>query len=76
MLQKLKTQFKQRIKEDQELQLKIAKLLGKRNIVTVQRWIGDDNPLLTIPGVLDIIREHIGLEKDVELTEAKENAIA
>jgi len=69
MLSKLKQPVKQRIKEDQELQLLIAKLFQKRNIVTIQRWVANDNPVLTLPGVLEIIRGHDGLPEDVVLVE-------
>lgn len=69
MLQVLKTDVKQVIKGDQELQLKIAKLFQKKNIVTIQRWVRDDNPILTLPGVLDVISEHAGYSKGASLTE-------
>ncbi len=69
MLQKLKSEVKQWIKKDQSLQLEIAKLFEKRNIVTIQRWVDADNLLLTLPGVLNIIRNHKGLSQDAELTE-------
>lgn len=68
MLQ-LKEEFKQRIKDDQELQLKIAKAFAKKNIVTVQRWVRANSRVLTLPTTLDIIRKHESLTKDVELTE-------
>lgn len=74
MLQKLKPEAKQWIKEDQELQLLIAKLFDKRNIITVQRWLANDNPVLTLPGVLDIIRKHKGISEEVELTVDREVA--
>jgi hypothetical protein len=69
MLQKLKSEVKQWIKDDQELQLKIAKVFSKKNIVTVQRWLKSDNVILTHPMVLEIIREHKNLKKKEELTE-------
>lgn len=65
----LKAEVKQWIKDDQELQLKIAKAFFKKNIVTVRRWLKSDNKILTIQMVLDIIREHKGLNKKEELTE-------
>jgi hypothetical protein len=66
---KLKTEVKQWIKDDQELQLKIAKAFFKKNIVTVQRWLRSDNQMLTTSMVLEIIREHKGMNKKEELTE-------
>lgn len=76
MLQRLKSQYKQRIKEDQALQLKIAQAFHKRNIITVQRWVAKDSWELTTVTVLNIIREHEGLRKNIELTEPVEEAEA
>lgn len=68
MLQ-LKEEIKLRVKEDQELQLKIAKAFLKKNIVTVQRWLKSNSQMLTLQITQDIIRKHLGLTKDVELIE-------
>lgn len=73
---KLKTEVKQWIKEDQELQLLIAKAFYKKNIVTVQRWLQSDREILAGNIVLDIIRKYKGLKKDVELTESTQEAAA
>ena len=67
MLQKLKPDIKKSINYDQELQLKIAKALHKRNIVTVQRWVKSDHPYLTLEPVQDIIRKHLKLSEDTVL---------
>ncbi len=75
MLQVLKGEYRQRIKEDQALQLKIAQAFSKKNIVTVQRWNAKQSPILTSKTVLDILREHIGLTEDVELTEEKRGVV-
>lgn len=77
MALQLKPEVKSMIQSDQELQLKIAKKFHKRNIVTVQRWVKGNHPLLTEKETLDIIRDHCNLSQEVELTlEEKEKAAA
>jgi hypothetical protein len=76
MIQNLKPEYLQRIKEDQELQAKIAKLFNRRNIITVQRWVDAKNPILTIPAVLRTIREHLLLSQTVDLLEKPERVRA
>jgi hypothetical protein len=71
MLQILKSQVKQRLKEDELLQAKIATNTGKK-ISTVKRWIEVDHIMLTTSTVLNTIRDHEGLSKEVELTEVNE----
>lgn len=74
MLQVLKGQFKQRVKDDELLQAKIGSAFkpNPKKISTVKRWIEEDHIMLTTSTVLDVIREHLELSKDVELTEPKE----
>jgi hypothetical protein len=73
MLRKLKTEFKQRIKDDEALQLKIAQAFHKK-IITVKRWNEAEDVILTTQTVLDILRHHEGLEDSVELTEENPSA--
>lgn len=74
MLQVLKTQFKQRIKDDELLQAKIGAAFKPqpKKISTVKRWLEEDHIMLTTSTVLDIVREHLELSKETELTEAKD----
>ena len=71
MLQILKPEVKLLIDTDVVLKAKIAKLFEKKSTVTVDRWIEKNSPVLTIPQVLDTIREHArengGLAIDAEL---------
>lgn len=70
MLQQLQQEYNKKIVNDDLLKAKIAALFGKKAI-TAYRWAKRNHYNLTIPAVLDIIREHEGLSRDVELTEAR-----
>jgi hypothetical protein len=73
MLQKLKAGYTQKILSDVLLAAKIASLFGK-SYMTIQRWAKADHLNLTLPAVVEIIREHEGLSSDVELLEEKEHS--
>jgi dTDP-D-glucose 4,6-dehydratase len=75
MIQVLKSEVLQRVKEDEMLQAKIATATD-RKISTVKRWIEDNHIMLTTSTVLDCIREHEGLAEDIEMTELKDETIA
>lgn len=75
MLQKLKAEFKQRIKDDEVLQVLIAQAFGKK-MITVRRWNDADDVILTTKTALDIIRDHMKLAADVEMTEENETLAA
>lgn len=70
MIQHLKSEFKQRVKEDELLQAKIATAVNKK-ISTVKRWLEEDHIMLTTSTVLDTIRIHEGLSEDEALTESE-----
>ena len=73
MLQVLKSEVKKRIEADELLQAKIASNTGKK-ISTVKRWLDENHIMLTTSTVLDTIRDHAGLSKEIELTEVKEDS--
>lgn len=50
----------QRIKEDEELILYIARSVGKK-FRTVYQWVLDNDPMLTVPAVLQIIKDRFSL---------------
>lgn len=75
MLQVLKNEFKLRVKTDELLQAKIATATQKK-ISTVKRWLDEDHIMLTTSTVLDVIREHVGIKKGVDLTEVPVKAAA
>jgi hypothetical protein len=64
----LKTIYKEAIKKDQDLQMAIAKA---NNVVfrTVDRWLKEDNVILTTVTNLELIRNRCGLTKSETLTE-------
>lgn len=64
----LKGEYKQAIKKDQDLQMAIAKANGV-TFRTVDRWLKEDNLILTTVTSLDLIRKSCGLSTDDILTE-------
>lgn len=61
-------ELKVRIRKDDELKLKLA----KANIVkvdTVNKWLREDNVLLTTATNLDIIRDHFKLAKSYKMVQ-------
>ena len=68
MLQKLKSEYSQKIVDDVVLAALIAKLFDK-SVITIQRWAAADHLNLALPAVVKIIREHEGLAQDMELVE-------
>ena len=61
------------ISGNDELKLAIAKTTG-RSFRTVERWLGENNPLLTLSSVLNVIKQHTGLKESEILTEDKVTA--
>lgn len=78
MAQVLKDQFKQRVKKDEMLQAKIGAAFKPqpKKISTVKRWLEEDHIMLTTSTVLDVVREYLGISKEVELTEPKNELAA
>ena len=67
MRQYLKPEVKQKLKDDEALQFKVAQAMDKK-FRTVERWIKEDHVLLTTSTVLDVIRKHIGYKENEPLT--------
>jgi len=66
----LKGIYKQAIKKDQDLQMAIAKANGV-TFRTVDRWLREDNVILTTVTNLELIKKTCGLSDLDTLTEAK-----
>lgn len=68
----LKTIYKEAIKKDQDLQMAIAKA---NSVVfrTVDRWLKEDNVILTTVTNLKLIRDSCGLSEGEILTEPIES---
>lgn len=64
----LKGIYKQAIKKDQDLQMAIAKANGV-TFRTVDRWLKEDNVILTTVTSLELIRKFCGLSTGDILTE-------
>lgn len=70
MSESLNTAILQRLKTDEELVFKISKALRKK-FRTVERWIREEDQMLTSDAVKNIIREHTGLTDSEILEETK-----
>lgn len=75
MLQQLKPEYIEKILADELLRVKIAQPFKKSGL-SVYRWAKKNHYNLTVPAVLDIIREHEGLAADTELTEERQAVAA
>jgi hypothetical protein len=67
----LRAEFKQAIKDKPILCASIAEANGKMNS-TVETWLRIDDDRLTTATTLAIIRKHLGLDNNVDMTEPKE----
>lgn len=72
---KLKQEYAEAIKGDPELQGKIAKAVN-RSVVAINRWVRTDDEKLTMTTVLNVIKAHMSLKKEVVLTETVNEATA
>jgi hypothetical protein len=70
----LKGEYKHAIKKDQDLQMSIAKANGV-TFRTVDRWLREDNVILTTVTNLELIRKSCGLSESEILTEAEETVV-
>jgi MOSC domain-containing protein YiiM len=70
----IESELKGRIKKDDELKLKLAKA-NKVRVDTVNRWLREDDEILTTVKNLAIIREYFKLPKRAQLTEESEAAV-
>jgi hypothetical protein len=66
-LQIIDPELKARIRKDDELKLKLAKANAVK-VDTVNRWLREDDVILTTATNLEIIRAHFGLTKKTRLT--------
>lgn len=66
-------ELKARIRKDDELKLKLA----KANVVkvdTINKWLREDNVLLTTATNLDIVRDHFKLPKSYKMVQLPDPA--
>lgn len=70
-IQILESEINSQVRKDDELKLKLAKS-NKVKVDTVNRWLREDDVILTTTTNLEIIREGLGLKKTAVLTEPKE----
>lgn len=71
----LDTELKGRVKKDDELKLKIAKTNNVK-VDTVNRWLREDEVILTTATNLDIIRDHFKLPKSYKMVQIPDSAPA
>jgi hypothetical protein len=70
-LQIIETGLKARVRKDDELKLKLAKANNVK-VDTVNRWLREDDVMLTTATNLAIIRDHFKLSKTHRLTQEAE----
>src|SRR5690348_664635 len=67
----IKIEYKAKIRKDDELLLELATANRKGNrsvrVATVERWLRDDNPILTTVTNLAIIKRRFGIVENDEL---------
>jgi hypothetical protein len=61
-------ELKGRIRKDDELKLKLAKV-NEVKVDTVNRWLREDDVILTTATNLDIIRDHFKLAKSYKMVQ-------
>lgn len=69
--QVLRSEYKELIAKDDELQVQIAKALGRR-VTSIPRWLKEDSIILTTAIVLTIIRKRLSLPESKSLTTEQE----
>jgi MOSC domain-containing protein YiiM len=62
------TELKGRIRKDDELKLMLAKA-NEVKVDTVNRWLREDDVILTTATNLDIIRDHFKLPKSFKMVQ-------
>lgn len=67
----LESELNKRVRKDDDLKLAIAKSNGVK-VDTVNRWLREDDVMLTTATNLQIIRDAYGLAEDAIMTESKE----
>jgi hypothetical protein len=71
----LDTELKARVRKDDELKLKLAKA-NEKKVDTVNRWLREDDVILTTATNLDIIRDHFKLPKSYKMVQLPDPAHA
>lgn len=66
-------ELKARIRKDDELKLKLAKA-NEVKVDTVNRWLREDNVVLTTATNLDIVRDHFKLAKSYKMVQLPDPA--
>jgi hypothetical protein len=70
-IQILDSDIKSQVRKNDELKLKLAQSNNVK-VDTVNRWLREDDVILTTATNLEIIREGLKLKKNAALTEPKE----
>lgn len=70
-LQILKEEIKIRVRKDDDLKLLLSKANGVK-VASVDRWLREDNVILTTVTNLNLIKTHFSLPDSEPLTEEKE----
>lgn len=69
----LDTELNTRVRKDDELKLKLAKANDKK-VDTVNRWLRENDVILTTATNLDIIRDHFKLPKSYKMVQLPDPA--
>lgn len=64
----LDTELNTRVRKDDELKLKLAKA-NEKKVDTVNRWLRENDVILTTATNLDIIRDHFKLPKSYKMVQ-------
>lgn len=70
-VQILKYEIKVMVRKDDDLKLVLAKA-NRIKVGSIDRWLREDDVMLTTVTNLDLIRNHFDLDGTVQLTEEKE----
>lgn len=70
-VQILQLELKKRVRKDDELKLVLAKANGVK-VDTVNKWLREDDVILTTATNLELIREYLKLPKKAILTQSVE----
>jgi len=71
IVQILKEEINSKVRRDDEIKLAMAKANGIK-VSSVDRWLRDDNVMLTTATNLLLIKNHFQFDDSVTLTEEKE----
>ncbi len=71
----LDTELNTRVRKDDELKLKLAKA-NEKKVDTVNRWLRENDVILTTATNLDIIRDHFKLPKSYKMVQLPDPASA